>query len=89
MSFIICEMDHRRPVMQTIADAEHVHAQILDRAARTATWLRSFDADPMMLLRKLRLETVGHDPLTGAPLNVVEQLNRPSPFWSRFAQSRS
>ncbi len=76
MSFIMLGMDHRRPVIQTIADAEHMHAQILDGAARTATWLRSFDADPMMLLRKLRFETVGHNPLTGAPLNVVEQLNQ-------------
>ena len=30
----------------------------------------------MSLLRALRFETVGHDPLTGEPLNVVEQLNQ-------------
>jgi len=30
----------------------------------------------MALLKAMRFETVGHDPLTGAPLNVVEQLNQ-------------
>lgn len=69
-------MDQRRPVIRTIADAELMHAQILDSATRTAAWLRSFDAEPMTFLRKLRFETVGHDPLTGQPLNVVEQLNQ-------------
>lgn len=70
------QTDHRKPTIRTIADAEKLHAQILEGAARTAAWLRSFDADPMTLLRKLRFETVGHDPLTGEPLNVVEQLNQ-------------
>ncbi len=28
------------------------------------------------MLKALRFETVGHDPLTGEPLNVVEQLNQ-------------
>lgn len=69
-------VDHRRPIIRTIADAEELHAKILDGATRTAAWLRSFDADPMMLLRKLRFETVGYDPLTGEPLNMIEQLNQ-------------
>lgn len=30
----------------------------------------------MTLLKSLRFELVGHDPLTGEPLNVVEQLNQ-------------
>lgn len=57
-------MDHRRPIIRTLDDAEKMHASLLDGAARTVAWLRNFDADPMMLLRKLRFETVGHDPLT-------------------------
>lgn len=69
-------MDRRRPTIRTIADAEEMYARILDGATRTAAWLRTFDAEPMTLLRKLRFETVGHDPLTGEPLNVVEQLNQ-------------
>jgi hypothetical protein len=30
----------------------------------------------MELLKSLRFETVGRDPLTGEPLNVIEQLNQ-------------
>lgn len=69
-------MDHRRPTIQTIADAEAMHERMLDGAARTAGWLRAFTDEPMALLKALRFETVGHDPLTGEPLNVVEQLNQ-------------
>jgi hypothetical protein len=66
----------RRPVIRTVAEAEAMHARLLDGAARTATWLRDFNGEPMSLLRALRFDTVGHDPLTGEPLNVVEQLNQ-------------
>ena len=69
-------MDHRRPIIRTIADAEGMHAQMLAGAARTVDWLRSFSGEPMALLKSLRFEMVGHDPLTGEPLNVVEQLNQ-------------
>jgi hypothetical protein len=67
-------MDHRRPIIRTIADAEGMHAQMLAGAARTVDWLRSFTGEPMALLKSLRFEMVGHDPLTGESLNVVEQL---------------
>ena len=58
-------MDHRRPIIRTIADAEDMHAQLLAGAANTAAWLRNFAGDPMALLKSLRFELVGHDPLTG------------------------
>jgi len=69
-------MDPRRRIIRTISDAEEMHALILDGATRTVAWLRNFDAEPMAFLKHLRFETVGHDPLTGEPLNVVEQLNQ-------------
>ncbi len=69
-------MDHRRPTIRTIADAEQMHAQILDGATRTVAWLRGVEGEPMAVLKKLRFDAVGHDPLTGSPLNVVEQLNQ-------------
>ncbi len=53
-----------------------LHAQLLDGAARTAAWLRNFAGKPMALLRALRFDAVGHDPLSGEALNVVEQLNQ-------------
>ena len=68
--------DHRRPIVRSTADAEAMRAQILTGAALTAGWLRSFAGEPIELLRALRFEPVGHDPLTNEPLNVVEQLNQ-------------
>ena len=69
-------MNHRRPTIHTTADANQMHAQIPDGATRTIAWLRSVEGEPMAILKKLRYETVGHDPLTGQPLNLVEQLNQ-------------
>lgn len=69
-------MDHRRPIIRSISEAENLHAQLLQGAGRTADWLRNFSGEPMALLKALRFELVGHDPLTGEPLNVVEQLNQ-------------
>jgi hypothetical protein len=69
-------MDHRRPIIRTIADAEAMYDQLLASAAGTAEWLRAFTGEPMALLKALRFELVGKDPLTGEDLNVVEQLNQ-------------
>lgn len=69
-------MDHRRPIIRSVADTEAMRAQILSSAARSSDWLRSFVGHPLELLRALRFHTVGHDPLTGEPLNLVEQINQ-------------
>jgi hypothetical protein len=69
-------MDHRRPIIRSITEADSIYAGLLNGAARTADWLRGFSGDPMALLKALRFELVEHDPLTGEPLNVVEQLNQ-------------
>jgi hypothetical protein len=69
-------MDHRRPTLYSIKDAEAMYAQILASAASTVTWLRSCNDEPMGLLKSLRFDLVGHDPLTGEALNFVEQLNQ-------------
>ena len=47
------------------------------KVPHTAKWLAArTNDDPMSVLRAMRFDTVGHDPLTGEPLNVVEQLNQ-------------
>jgi hypothetical protein len=67
---------HRRPIIRSIDDAEEIRAGILSGAARSAEWLRGFVGEPIELLRALRYHTVGTDPLTGDPLNFVEQINQ-------------
>lgn len=64
-------MDHRRPIIWSVTEAESIYAGLLSGAARTAGWLRGFSGDPMALLKALRFELVGHDPLTGEPLDMV------------------
>jgi hypothetical protein len=78
ITFIIYEkhvgfgMDHRRPIIRSIVEAEDMHSRLLKGAAATAAWLRAFSGEPMALLKALRFELVGHDPLTGEPLNEVD-----------------
>jgi hypothetical protein len=70
------EPDLRRAVIRTVHDAEALHTQVLRSAERTAAWLHSFTGSPLELLAALRFQTVGHDPLIGESLNVIEQLNQ-------------
>jgi len=69
-------MDLRRSIITSAAEAEALHEKVLRGAERTATWLREYAGSPLELLTALRFEMVGHDPLTGEALNVVEQLNQ-------------
>lgn len=69
-------MDHRRRTIHTVAEAEALHAQMAASATAAANWLRNFSGEPMALLRAMRFEKVGFDPLTKEPLNIVEQLNQ-------------
>jgi hypothetical protein len=70
------QIDPKRRTIHTYAEAEDVHAKLAEGAARTVKWLAAQTSDPMSLLRAMRFDAVGHDPLTGEPLNVVEQLNQ-------------
>jgi hypothetical protein len=38
--------------------------------------LAAQNGEPMEFLRALRFDQIGHDPLSGEPLNIVEQLNQ-------------
>jgi hypothetical protein len=68
--------DLRRAVIRSVNDAQALHAQVLSAAERTIAWLRGFTGSPLELLTAVRFQTVGHDPLTGEPLNMIEQLNQ-------------
>jgi hypothetical protein len=71
------QTDPKRRTILTFTEAEDMHAKLAEGAAHTAKWLAArTNDDPMSLLRAMRFDMVGHDPLTGEPLNVVEQLNQ-------------
>lgn len=69
-------MSKRRAVINSIADVEDIRSQVLSRAASTSDYLRNFVGEPFELLRALRFQKNGRDPLTGEPSNVIEQLNQ-------------
>jgi hypothetical protein len=68
--------DRRRPEVRTIAEADAMRVRIAANAALTADWFANHKGNSLELLRAMRFDPVGHDPLTGAPLNVVEQINQ-------------
>jgi hypothetical protein len=70
------QIDPKRRTVLTFADAKDMHAKLAEGAANTAKWLAAQTTDPMSLLRAMRFDTVGYDPLTGEPLNIIEQLNQ-------------
>jgi hypothetical protein len=68
--------DLRRSLIRSVHDAEALHAKVLGGAESTAAWLRGFTGSPIQLLTALRFQTVGHSPLTGEALNVIEQIDQ-------------
>ncbi len=69
-------LDHTRRTVRSVADIEAMRVLVAKNAARTADWLAAHKESPMELPRALRFDPIGHDPLTGRPLNVIEQLNQ-------------
>ena len=62
-----------------LTNADDVDQQLaaLDGAARRACdWLASHDGPPLDLLKSLKFEPVGFHPVTGDPLNFIEQVNQ-------------
>jgi hypothetical protein len=68
--------DLRRAVIWSANEAEALRAHVLKAAEDTAAWIRNFKGSPLKLLTALRFQAVGHDPLTGEALNVIEQINQ-------------
>jgi hypothetical protein len=75
-------------VIRSVKDAEDLRIRVLGEAERTAAWLRGFAGSPLELFTVLRFQPTakrrgfpwisapaGHDPLTGEPLNLIEQID--------------
>lgn len=68
--------DLRRRIIRNLTEAEAMHNAIVESAALTVKNLASHKGEPMEFLRALRFDQIGHDPLSGEPLNLIEQLNQ-------------
>jgi len=71
-------MSDLRTEIRTVADAAVLEAGVRAAAARTIQRLQSLLAttNPLDALARLRFEPMGHHPIHGRALNVVEQLNQ-------------
>ena len=54
---------------------EHLLAMTV-AAERARDWLKAHDGDPLELLKAVKFEAIGFHPVTGAPLNFIEQVNQ-------------
>jgi hypothetical protein len=76
-------------MIRSVKDVEDLRTKVLGEAERTAARLRGFAGSPLELFTALRFQPVGkhpsflwvsapsgHDPLTGEPLNLIEQINQ-------------
>jgi len=68
--------DLRRPVIRSAEEADALRARVLGNANLTAARLRDFAGSPLELLTALHFQKEGHDPITGKPLNIMEQVNQ-------------
>jgi hypothetical protein len=80
--------DIRRIEIRSVKDVDDLRTKVLGEAQRTDAWLRGFKGSPLELFTALRFEPVGkhrgfpfvsapagYDPLTGEPLNLIDQIN--------------
>jgi hypothetical protein len=81
--------DVRRIEIRSVKEVEDLFTKVLGEAERTAAWLGVLAGSPLELFTALRFEPVGkhpkfpfvstpagRDPLTGEPLNLIEQINQ-------------
>ncbi len=67
----------KKQLVNSSEDIVRLRKSIIDAATRTKEMLRCLlDLDPILLLRSLKYEKSGSDPLEDRPLNFIEQLNQ-------------
>ena len=74
--------------IRSVEDADRQLASVHDAAARTYAWIRAHSGSPLELLRSMKFEAVGFHPVSGVPLNLVEQTNQTWTFVVAIAAAR-
>jgi hypothetical protein len=69
-------MDHRRPVITSNEDIQALRRSTLAAADVAHRWACNLSDEPLAFLRAAKFDKVGCDPLSGKPLNLVEQINQ-------------
>jgi hypothetical protein len=75
-------------LVRSIDDADRLLACVEDAATRAHAWLLAHSNGPLDLLRHLKFDTVGFHPVTGMPLNLIEQTNQTWTYIVAIAAAR-
>jgi hypothetical protein len=72
------------------SDIDPLEEAVIRSARAAATWLReSLDTlSPVAILRRIKFEPVGFDPLSDRPLNLIEQVNQTFTYLATFEALR-
>jgi hypothetical protein len=63
-------------LVHTIEDVDRYLAQIRKSAVSAQEWIRAQTCGPFDLLRRMKFDRVGFDPIEGQALNIIEQINQ-------------
>ncbi|MGF6983435.1 hypothetical protein QFZ99_002912 [Paraburkholderia atlantica] len=74
--------------IRSIRDADQHLAAIQDAAARVHAWILAHEGSPLELLRSMKFESAGFHPASGAPLNLIEQINQTWTYLVAIAAAR-
>jgi hypothetical protein len=74
--------------VETFADVDRYMGQLRASARRVQEWLAADASDPLELLRRMKFDAVGCDPIEGHSLNFIEQVNQTWTFAVALAATR-
>jgi hypothetical protein len=74
--------------VRTVADADLLMDRVRTAAASVQSWIAGQAGDPLDMLRRMKFEPVGFHPISGHPLNIVEQINQTWTFCVALAAAR-
>jgi hypothetical protein len=63
-------------VVRNIGDLDRYLGQVREAAAKIHAWVAAQFGNPLDLLRRMKFETAGFQPIQGHPLNLVEQIDQ-------------
>jgi hypothetical protein len=74
--------------IRSFQEADQHLAAIHDAAARVHAWILAHEGSPLELLRSMKFEPAGFHPASGAPLNLIEQINQTWTYTVAIAAAR-
>jgi hypothetical protein len=75
-------------LIRTEEDIDHYLGLIGAAAAKVRTWFAEHTGDPLDMLRQMKFEPVGFNPIEGHALNLVEQINQTWTYAVALAAAR-